>query len=87
MNDNELANTLQYSSPKELYVITYYNKLTVISCPFRVTVLLNVGMLRKEQFVWVTEIKVTTELKTVFIIDGNPYYYDHFDIVLDEFIE
>lgn len=84
MEDKELANTLQYSSPKELYVITYFNKLKLIFCPFRVKVLLNVGMLRKEQLVWVTEIKVTIELKTVFIIDGSAYYYDHFDIILEE---
>lgn len=87
MEDHELADVLQYSSPKELYVITYYNKLKLISCPFRVKVLANVGMLRKEQFVWVTEVKVTTELKTVFIIDGNAYYYYHFDIILEEFTE
>lgn len=87
MEDNELANTLQYSSPKELYVITYNNKLKLLSCPFRVTVLANVGMLRKKQFAWVSEVKVTTELKTIFIIDRSAYYYYYFDIILEEFTE
>ena len=69
MEDHELADVLQYSSPKELYVITYYNVLKLLFCPFRVKVLSNVGLLRKGQFVWVSEVKVTIELKTIFIIN------------------
>lgn len=87
MEDHELANVLQYSSPKELYVITYYNVLKLLFCPFKVKVLSNVGMLRKGQLVWVSEVKVTTELNTIFIIDGNAYHYYHFDIILEEFTD
>ena len=87
MEDNELADILKYCSSKELYVVAYYNMLITLYCPFRVKVLSNVGMLRKEQFVWVTEVKVTTELKTIFIIDGSAYYYYHFDIILEQFTE
>lgn len=87
MEDHELADVLQYSSPKELYVITYYNVLKLLFCPFRVKVLSNVGLLRKRQLVWVSEVKVTTELKTIFIINGNAYHHHSFEILIEEFTE
>jgi len=87
MEDNELANILKYCSPKELYVITYYNELKLVLCPFRVLVLKNVGILRKQEKVWVCEVKVTTELKTIFIVNGNAYHYHYFDILIEEFTE
>ncbi|WP_051929353.1 hypothetical protein [Flavobacterium sp. 83] len=87
MEDHELADVLQYSSPKELYVITYYNALKLLICPFKVKVLSNVGMLRRGQLVWVSEVKVTTELKTIFIIKGNAYHYHSFEILIEESIE
>lgn len=82
MRDNELAHLLKYSSPKELYVVTYYNMLKLLFCPFEVKVLSNVGTLQKGRLVWVTEVKVTIELNTIFIIEGNAYHYYHFDIIL-----
>lgn len=87
MEDHELADVLQYSSPKELYVITYYNALKLLFCPFRAKVLSHVGLLRKGQLVWVSEVKVTIELKTIFIINGNAYHYHSFDILIEDFTE
>lgn len=87
MEDHELADVLQYSSPKELYIITHYNALKLLFCPFRAKALSNVGMLRKGQLVWVNEVKVTTELKTIFIINGNAYHYHSFEILLEEITE
>lgn len=87
MEDHELADVLQYSSPKELYVITYYNILKLLLCPFRIKVLSDVGLLRKGQLVWVSQVKVTTELKTIFIINGNAYHYHSFEILIEESIE
>jgi len=83
MDKNELVEQLKYSSSKWLYVVTWNNLLKQLSCPFRVVVLKSVGTLRKGQMVWVQAVKVTMELKTVFIIDGEAYYYYHFDILLD----
>lgn len=87
MKDYELADVLKYSSPKELYVITYYNVLKLLFCPFKVKVLTNVGLLRKGQLVWVKEVKVTTELKTIFIIGSNAYHYHSFEILSEESID
>ncbi|WP_016988902.1 hypothetical protein [Flavobacterium sp. ACAM 123] len=87
MEDHELADVLKFSSPKELYVITYYNALRLLFCPFRVKVLSHVGLLRKGQLVWVNEVKVTTALKTIFIINGNAYHYHSFDILIEDITE
>lgn len=87
MEDYELADVLKYSSPKELYVITYYNVLKLLFCPFRAEVLSDVGMLRKGQLVWVSDVKVTIELKTIFIITGKAYHYHSFEILIEEFTE
>ena len=82
MTKKELAELLKYSSPKEIYVITWNNILKRLFCPFRVKVLQDIGALKKGQTVLVQEIKVTLELKTVYIINNEAYYYHHFDILM-----
>ncbi len=81
MDEKELAEILKYSNPKELYIITWNNLLKRISCPFKVVVLRRVGGLKKGQIVDVDGVKVTMELKTVYIIKGELYYYYYFDIL------
>jgi hypothetical protein len=80
MTKRELAELLKYSSPREIYVITHYNVLKRVFCPFRVTVLQEIGALKRGQIVLVQEIKVTYELKTVYIINNAAYFYFHFSI-------
>lgn len=82
MTKKELAELLKYSSPLEIYVITWNNILKRLFCPFEVQVVQDIGTLKKGQIVYVDEIKVTIELKTVFIIDTKAYYYYHFEIVI-----
>ena len=82
MTKKELAELLKYSSPLEIYVITWNNILKRLFCPFRVKVLQDIGALKKGQTVLVQEIKVTLELKTVYIINNEAYYYHHFDILI-----
>ncbi|HRL70236.1 MAG TPA: hypothetical protein PLT79_00890 [Flavobacterium sp.] len=82
MTKKELVELLKYSSPKEIYVITWNNILKRLFCPFRVKVLQDIGALKKGQTVLVQEIKVTLELKTVYIINNEAYYYHHFDILM-----
>ncbi len=77
-----MAELLKYSSPREIYVITYNNLLKRLFCPFRVKVLQDIGALKRGQIVLVNEVKVTLELKTVFMINGQAYYYYHFDILV-----
>ena len=82
MTKKELVELLKYSSPKEIYVITWNNILKRLFCPFRVKVLQDIGALKKGQTVLVQEIKVTLELKTVYIINSEAYYYNRFNIML-----
>ncbi|NHM06547.1 hypothetical protein G4D82_04885 [Flavobacterium sp. CYK-4] len=82
MSDKELAEQLKHSSPQELYVVTWDNQLKLLKCPFRVLVLVNIGILKKGLTVVVNEVKVTAELRTVFIIKNDAYYYYYFDFVL-----
>ena len=82
MNKNQLAEILKYCTPKVIYVVTWNNLLKRILCPFKVRVLNPVGELKMGEIFLVDEIKVTMELKTIFIINGNAYYYHHFDIII-----
>jgi hypothetical protein len=82
MTKKEMAELLKYSSPREIYVITYNNILKRLFCPFRVKVLQDIGALKRGHIVLVNEVKVTLELKTVFMINGQAYYYYHFDIIV-----
>ncbi|RVT74445.1 hypothetical protein EOD40_13115 [Flavobacterium sufflavum] len=82
MTKKELAELLKYSSPREIYVITWNNILKRLFCPFEVQVVQDIGKLKTGQFVFVDEIKVTIELKTVYIINNEAYYYYHFDILV-----
>jgi len=84
MNKKLLADLLKYSNPKELYVVTWNNLLKLLFCPFKVSVKHDIGSLNQGQIVWVEEVKVTMELKTVFVIKGQPFFYFHFDIIIDE---
>lgn len=83
MNKEDLVEQLKYSSSEWLYVVTMNNLIRQLLCPFRVVVLKPVGALYKGQIVWVEAVKVTVELKTVFVIEGSAYYYYHFDILMD----
>ncbi len=83
MTDKQLAELLKYSSPKELYIVTWNNLLKVLFTPFKVEVNADVEGLVKGQVVWVEEVKITKELKTVYIIQGRAYYYYHFEILTD----
>jgi hypothetical protein len=82
INKNQLAEILKYCSPRVLYVVTYNNLLKKLFCPFKVRVLNPVGQLRRDEILWVEEIKVTQELKTIYVINGQAYYYYHFDILI-----
>jgi len=81
MNNKDLADLLKYSNPKELWIVTWNNLLKILICPFKVIVLNDIGTLKKGQLVWVDEVKLTRELKTVYMINGKGYYYSHFNIL------
>ncbi len=83
MDYEKLSEILRFSTPRSLYIVTWNNLLKELFCPFKVKVINAIGNLEVDQIVWVEEIKVTPELKTVYVIDKTAYYYFHFDIMLD----
>tara|TARA_R110000744_G_scaffold209048_5_gene327839 strand:- start:116 stop:367 length:252 start_codon:yes stop_codon:yes gene_type:complete len=83
MNKEDLAEQLKYSSSEWIYIVTWNNLLKQIFTPFKVAVLRPVGQLNKGQVVWVDQVKVTIDLKTVFVINGSAYYYYYFNILID----
>lgn len=82
MNKNEIAEIFKYCSPNSLLVVTYYNRLKELFCPFPVLVKQDVGDLKGGKYVKVELVKLSTNGKTVFIIKGKAYYYYHFDIII-----
>ena len=84
MDKNILQELLKYSSPRELYVVTWNDLLKRLFCPFKVLVLVDVGDLKKDEIKDVDGVKVTLELKTVYVIKGRNYFYYHFEIFVDE---
>lgn len=82
MKKKELAEILKYSSPNELWIVSESNLLIKLYCPFEAIVLNDIGSLKKWQIVNVIEVKVTAELKTVFIIEDQAYYYFYFEILI-----
>jgi hypothetical protein len=83
MDKNELAEQLKYSSSQWVYVVAWNNLLKQVFCPFKAVVMSPIGELSKGQRVCVEQVKVTIDLKTVFVVDGTAYYYYHFDILID----
>ncbi|MEH6770053.1 hypothetical protein [Maribacter arcticus] len=81
MTDKQLSEILKYSSPSELYIVTWNNLLKLLITPFKVRVLVDLEGFGLGEVAWVDEVKVTIELKTVFIIKGRAYNYHYFDIL------
>jgi len=81
MENENYAELFKYCSPKSILVVTWYGKLRTLYCPFGVKVLSNVGLLKAGQYVKVEEVKLASNGKTVFIVEGSPYYYYNFDIL------
>ena len=83
MMDKDLAEQLEHSSSEWIYILTWNNLLKQLFTPFEVEVIRSAGDLEIGQIVWVSQVKVTPQLKTVYIIEGKAYYFFHFDIIVD----
>lgn len=82
MDRKELAELFKYCSPNSILIVTYYNKLMELHCPFTVSVLADIGDLKKGNRVKVALVKLSSNGKTVYIINEKAYYYYHFNILL-----
>ena len=81
MSNKHLIELLKYCSPHIIYVVNGQNRIIKLHTPFKLKVLQDVGVLRKNQRVSCTELKITNEGRIVFYIDGKNYHTHHFDIL------
>jgi hypothetical protein len=77
-----IAELMKFCDPNSLLVIGNEGKLFRIYCPFTVLVLYPVGHLEKGDVYLVDAVKVTLELRDVFIIEDKAYYLIHFRIII-----
>ena len=82
MNADEYGFLLRYSSSHSILVVTFDNRLIELACPFKVEVFKSINNMMKSQIKEVTQVKLSTNGKIVYIINGEPYYYNYFTIVL-----
>jgi hypothetical protein len=80
LNDREMAEFLRDISPNQLLIVNKNDRIEVLFCPFEVISKDDISFIKKHQSVFVELIKVTRDLKTVFIIRGKAFYAIHFYI-------
>jgi hypothetical protein len=77
-----ISELMKYCDPYSLLVIGIEGQLIRLYCPFSVIVVYSVGYLEKGDVYLVDAVKVTLELKDVFIIEGKAYYIIHFKVII-----
>lgn len=82
MKPYDWARLLMFSSPYSILVVKGKNEVVELKCPFLVCVMNDVGILLKNTTHEVEMVKLSTTMITVFIINGDAYYYYHFNIII-----
>lgn len=72
----------KFCDPLSILVLDENARLIRIFCPFPVEVLKPVGGLEEGDIVYVQAVKLTLELRDVFIINGRAYYLYYFRILI-----
>jgi hypothetical protein len=76
-----LKELLKWVSTDSIMVIDNTGKLRTLYCPFRVLCLVNFPDITKGEEVAVDAVKLTLEVKEVYIIGGVAYYIVYFKIL------
>jgi hypothetical protein len=82
MDVNAYGFLLKYSSPFSILVVTHDDQLVELRCPFKVEVIKNVKNMMASQIKEVSQVKLATNNKLVYIIEDKPYFYYYFTILL-----
>jgi hypothetical protein len=82
-NENYLKELLKWVSAGDMLVIDQSGELRRIYCPFWVVCLVNFPDISQGEKVSVDAIKLTVEVKEVFIIRGTAYFIIYFKIMLE----
>ena len=81
MSNEHLIELLKYCSPHIIFVVNGQTRIIKLHTPFKLKVLQDVGVLRKNQLVYCEELKITNEGRIVFCVDVKNYFTHHFDIL------
>ena len=82
MEDGDYAAMFKFCDKHSILVVSWYGRLKELHTPFTVKVCRDIGHLKQGQYVKVDEIKLSSDTgKTVFVIDGKPFFYWSFDIL------
>ena len=82
MNKKYLVELLKFSSPYSILVVTWNNELIELHTPFKILVKHNIGELKEGNYASVSMVKLSTNLITVYIINGGAFNYYHFEIII-----
>ena len=82
MKTDELADLFRFCSPNSILVMTWYNKVKELYCPFAVRAKVNIGLICQKEVKEVTAVKLSSKGTTIFIIEDQPYFYYNFEILL-----
>lgn len=82
MDVNAYGFLLRYSSPFSILVVTHKDQLIELKCPFKVEVIKNIKNMMASQIKEVSQVKLATNNKLVYIIEDKPYFYYYFTILL-----
>lgn len=80
-NNKYIEEISKFCSPYSILVLDYEGKLKRIHCPFEVTVIIAVGNLEAGDICFVEAVRLTLDLKDVFIIAGRAYFLYYFRII------
>ena len=78
-----LQELLKWVSSDSLLVIDEKGNIRRLYCPFKVICLVNFPAITKGEKVFVDAIKLTVEVREVYIIKGTAYYIAYFLITLE----
>ena len=82
-NVKYLEELLKWVSSDSMLVVDGKGKIKRLYCPFKVVCLVNFPDINKGQKVSVDAIKMTVEIKEVYIIKGIAYHIAYFVITLE----
>ncbi|MFD2568685.1 hypothetical protein [Pseudotenacibaculum haliotis] len=68
-------------NPDRILIVTYYNKLMVLYCPFPLRFNKNIKKFKKGQVVQAKKVGLCTKGTYVFFIDTFWFHYYHFEIL------
>jgi len=81
MPEEEIISFSTYYSPNRILVVTFFNKLIQLYCPFPVSFIENTLNYKKNEIAYVTETGLTKSGSYVFKVKNQWFHPKHFKIL------